>query len=393
MSRQELAAAREADGPPLPSPSPPQPKEDATAPKDASLGELLVEKGLISRTQLEEARQQVTVYGGSLADALASIGACDEDAIVVTLAGVTKTPHLSSRKLEILIPPEDALSKVSLELARRLDLVPLGLKGGTQLVVAMKDPMDMAAQEALKAATGVRSIVAMRAGENAIRRARNRFYAQGDEPPDWLEQGRTPSRPLPPPPPATSAPSVVQEPPVVTGSLVSQIIGVEVPEPTLEEGAGRLVVALLSMLGERGQAALSLASTSAGLAARLGAPAAEVERVRFSAVALAVANFHDGRPPFEVPTVGGLSRVLGELGWNSVEELVSPWLDWPSTLPSAPAAQALCVAFGFALHANNPRPRQSQLGSAMATFKAQYQLPQAVLEALLAELSASPAVG
>ncbi len=387
MSHSELAAARaEVAEERLPPAAPsPAPTADPSAPKDAKLGELLLEKSLITRAQLEEATQQVGTFGGTLAEALASIGACDEDAIVVTLAGVTKTPHLSSCKLAALVAPTEALSRVSLELARRLDLVPLGLKGGTQLVVAMKDPMDLIALETLKAETGLRSIVAMRAGETAIRRARNRFYGQDSEDaPDWLDRG-TPPTPLPPPLEASS-PSASQEPPVVTGSLVSQVIA-PAGDSSLAGGAGRLVLAMLPMMGERGQMVLVLSATAAGLAAKLGASEADVERVRFAAVSLGVANLHDGRPPFEVPTVGGLSKVLGEQGWNAVEALVSPWLDWPTILPEDPPAQAICLAFGFASHANTPRPRPSQLGGALASFRARFQLPATLVEVLVAELS------
>lgn len=388
MSRSELEAARNERSEPTPPPPERSPVDDPTAPKDARLGALLVEKALITAAQLAEARQQVGTFGGTLAEALAAIGACDEDAIVVTLAGVTKTPHLSSRKLAELVPPAEALSRVSLELARKLDLVPLGLKGGTQLVVAMKDPMDMDAQEQLKAASGLRSIVAMRAGENAIRRARNRFYAQDDDgTPDWLERRPAPSRPLPPPP-VPSSPSAL-EPPVVTGALLPQVFPGDRASAaeSLEQGTGRLAVSLLSMMGERGQTVLALAATAAGLATRLGASMIDVERVRFAAAALGVANLQDGRPAFEVPTVGALAQVLGEHGWNSVEPLVGPWLDWPSTLPTEPPSQALCLAFGFALHAGTPRPRPSQLGGALNSFRARFQLPSALLEVLVAELS------
>jgi hypothetical protein len=376
--------------------------DGTNAPKDAQLGELLVTKELVTRAQLDDAKHQVGAFGGTLADALVSSGACGEDAIVAALAGATKTPHLTAKKLAELAPPKEALSRVSLELARRFDLVPLGLKGGTQLVVAMKDPLDVAAQEALKAATGLRSVVAMRAGETAIRNARNRLYGQSaDETPDWLERdaaARPRSSPRPPPPTAlpapsprevASSPSLSQEPPVVTGSLLSQVIALEPAPLTLEDSAGRLVMSLLPMLGERGQAVLAVASTAAGLAARLGAGGSDAEKVRFVAVALGVANLHDGRPPFDVPTIGGLSRVLGEAGWNEVEAVVSPWLDWPTTLPREPLSRALCLALGFALHAHHPRPPPGQLAAALASFKARFQLPPEAVAALASELNPS----
>lgn len=396
MSRSELDAARaeRLPSPPPPAPEePPPPMHDAKEPRDARLGELLVEQALITPSQLEEARAQVGTYGGTLADALASIGACDEDAIVVTLSGVTKTPHLSAHKLAELTPPVEALAKVPFELARQLELVPLGLKGGAQLLVAMKDPLDMTAQDLLKSATGLRSVVAMRAGETAIRRARNRFYARpADDAADWHEAMKPPARPLPPPPPP-SPPPVVSSPsgleaPVVTGSLVSSDSGLVAAGLSLERGSGRLVPVLLRLLGEPGLAVLGLAKAAAGVATRLGAPPSEVDRVRFAAAAVAVANLHDGRPIFEVPTVNGLAQVLGEDGWNAVEPLVGPWLDWPSTFPGDPSAQALCLVFGFAHHTHTPRLRPNQLAGALTSFRARYQPAPPLLDALSAELSA-----
>jgi hypothetical protein len=173
---------------------------------------------------------------------------------------------------------------------------------------------------------------------------------------------------------------------VVAGSLDPQLISGEPGGTSLEVGHGRLVIALLGMMGERGNTVLTLSSTAAGIAARLGVAGDDVARVRFAAAALGVANLHDGRPAFEIPTVGGLSQVLGEQGWNAVEALVGPWLDWPTTFPSDPPAQALCLAFGFASHANSPRPSPGHLGGALSSFKTRFQLPQPLLDVLLEEL-------
>jgi hypothetical protein len=353
------------------------------------VGALLLSQGLITAAQLEEATQSVAIYGGTLAEALQSSGAADEDTIVSTVAGATHTPHMTAAKLAEMPVPAEALQKVPLDLARRLDLVPLGLKGGTQLMVAMKDPMDAAAQEQLKAATGLRSIVAVRAGENAIRRTRNRFYVgTEDELPAWLEGAparRFPS-PLPAPPPPSAASA---ELPVVAGALDAGPARGTGGSPSLDGGCGRLVLALLRMLDDRGAQALGLASLASGLAVRLGASPAEAEQVRFAAVALAVANLLDGRPVHDVPGLSSLSGVLGEAEWNQVEPLVSAWLAWPSDWPAAPTGQGLCLAFAFSTHVGGPRPRGSALGAALSSFKAQGGVGRPQLEALMAELGSA----
>jgi hypothetical protein len=387
MSRSELHAARgePAEESRAARASQP-PARDPRAPRDVRVGALLVSQGVITAAQLEEATQSVAIYGGTLAEALQSNGATDEDTIVATVAGVTHTPHTTAAKLAEMPPPLEALQKVPLELARRLEVVPLGLKGGTQLMVAMRDPMDAAAQEQLKVAAGVRSIVAVRAGENAIRRTRNRFYVGADsEFPEWLE--RPPPPPAPRPAPGTSTSG---ELPVVSGSMdLAPASAPGAQGASLEGGCGRLVLALLKMLDDRGAQALSLAALAGGLANRLGAAAEEVERVRFAAVALAVANLLDGRPVHDVPGLSSLSGVLGEAEWNAVEPLVSAWLSWPTEWPPGAAGQGLCLAFSFTAHVGGPRPRGSALGAALASYRPQGGASRTHLEALLAELGSA----
>jgi serine/threonine protein kinase len=390
MRRRELDAARAEPAEARASPPAPSTPPDPRAPRDARLGELLVEQGVITSRQLDEALQSVATYGGTLADALQSAGVTDEDTIVATLAGVTHTPHMTAAKLLEMPPPAEALQRVPLQLARDLDLVPLGLKGGTQLLVAMKDPMDGVAQERLKAAAGVRSLVAVRAGESAIRRTRNRFYTgKDDDTPDWLERAalsRAPSRPPFPMPSHERSGDF----PVVTGALEMASPVPAAPPPAVaarfDAASGRLVHALLKMLDERGQQALFLSGLAAGLARRLGASEAETEQVRFAAVALCVANLLDGRPVHDVPGLASLSGILGEAGWNAVEPLVSPWLSWPTDWPPGAAGQGLCLAFSFSAHAGTARPRGSQLGAVLTSFRAQGTVSRAHLEALVTEL-------
>jgi hypothetical protein len=325
---------------------------------------------------------------------------CEEDVLVVSVAELTRTPFTTLEKLAVMGAPRDALERVPLELARELDLVPLGLKGGTQLMVAMKDPMNSAALEQLKTATGLKSVVAVRAGENAIRRTRNRFYlGKEDEVPDWLEnfggaaaQASASGVPLSqrPTPREPSPARVPPSPPVVQGSAMSlEEWGAPPPSlgASLESPAGRLVEGLLTLLGERGKEAKQLSSLAVALAVRLGVEGAEHERVRFAATALAVANFIDGRPAHDVPTIASLSAVLGEATWNELEPLVTVWLEWPAPHPGQPAAQAVAAAFAFSAHAGLPRPTGNRLAGAFVSFKARFKLEAEPLDALARELN------
>jgi hypothetical protein len=159
------------------------------------------------------------------------------------------------------------------------------------------------------------------------------------------------------------------------------------PAATLDSPAGRMVRALLSLQGDKGQQALALADLAGALAAKLGSPADEVERVRFAATAVCVANLVEGRPAADVPSIGALSAALGEQGWNQFEPVLSAWLDWPAGVPDEPGPRAVCVAFAFALHAGLPLPRGSALGGALVSFKTRFKLDQPVLDLLMRGLS------
>jgi hypothetical protein len=78
--------------------------------------------------------------------------------------------------------------------------------------------------------------------------------------------------------------------------------------------------------------------------------------------------------------------VLGEHGWNQLEPVVGPWLDWPASMPTEAGAQALCVTFAFALHAGLPFPRGSKLGGLLVSFRARFKVEPPVLDLLLREL-------
>jgi hypothetical protein len=106
-------------------------------------------------------------------------------------------------------------------------------------------------------------------------------------------------------------------------------------------------------------------------------------------VSLSVANFVDGRPAWDVPTISSLSGLLGESGWNAIEPVVTTWLDWPAPLPDGPEARAVCLAFAFATHAGHPRPMGSKAGGALVSFRSRFQLDPGTLMALMGELGVS----
>lgn len=404
MSRTELDAVR---APPTADvPRAAEVPDDAHGPRDLKLGGALVDKRLLTKGQLDEALEQVNIYGGSLSDALQSMGVVDEDVIVATLGELTKTPVVTSKKLGDMPAQPDALKLVPLELARALDLVPLALKGGTQLLVAMKNPMDAAALEQLKAASGLKSIVAMRGGERAIRKTRNRFYtgSEEDDVADWIERGSSQSSLMHAPATGTASsgsgiftagpavPVPAPAPSVPKPVMVGQLLEAPPPlaPPAGDHGAAaiaslRVVDTLLALLGDKGRQAWQLVTVAVQVAERLGGAPADAQRVKVAASALVAANLRDGRPPWDVPTIEALAGVLGP-AWDDFEPLIGPLLDFPASVPDDLAGQALCVAVAFATHVGQAKPLPQVAAPALTSFKARFRFPPAVVGALAGAL-------
>ncbi|MFZ5897811.1 MAG: GspE/PulE family protein [Bacillota bacterium] len=117
------------------------------------LGTKLVEAGVITQEQLEEAlRSQVIRDGdkGLLGRTLVRLGYCSEDDIARAMAERAGVPYVS---LESYPVDSSAMSLISPEVARRYRALPVGFDNG-RLVVAMMRPTDVIALDDLRILTG-----------------------------------------------------------------------------------------------------------------------------------------------------------------------------------------------------------------------------------------------
>ena len=114
------------------------------------LGEFLVERKVLSREALEVALQREMAEGRSLPAILMAEGLVGEKDLVAAIAAQVGRPcvdlseHLIPPELDRTLPPELAHR----HLAVAVDYI------GSDLLVAMEDPGDAEALEALSAATG-----------------------------------------------------------------------------------------------------------------------------------------------------------------------------------------------------------------------------------------------
>jgi YbgC/YbaW family acyl-CoA thioester hydrolase len=144
-----------------------------TLPADFHAAMSLVQKGLLTRQQLETAQSMATTEGRSLASTLVENGA-DEDVVVAAISEVTKTTSVARKRVIEAVPGPEAMALFPLELSRAAKAIPLGLKGN-QLMVAMADPMDAQALELIKRACQGESLLTFRAGERCIVEGRSRL--------------------------------------------------------------------------------------------------------------------------------------------------------------------------------------------------------------------------
>ncbi len=352
MTREELAAVRTET-----------PVQGEALPPELQAAQLLVERGQLTRQQVQAAKEQAATSSQSLLAVLASLGA-DEDVLVATLSELTHTPSVGRKKLTDATPGPDALALLPLELSRATRAVPLGLKGGTQLMVAMADPMDLQAVAQLKAALGPRSLIAFRAGEVALADTRARLYTGATS--SWTGELELAPRG------ATFDPLALISAPVAAALPVSEL-------PT------RVIDALLGLQGLRGAQAQQLVLLACGLTRRMGLPESDVALARLGAMALVTSALASNRLPHDVPKLVDVQQLVG-FG-TEADAFVEALHAFPARMPERPVVKAVVLAFAFAAHAGEARPAGARLGGALSSFRTRHQLAQPIFDLLSRELT------
>jgi type II secretory ATPase GspE/PulE/Tfp pilus assembly ATPase PilB-like protein len=140
----------------------------------ARLGESLVESGLITPSQLDEALNRGNTTGERLGEALVGLGYISERDLLRTLAGDADIPFLEPR--ELVVDPTVA-GTVSATVARAEHVIPLRIDGRS-LLVAMGNPFDVGVIRSLERSTG-RHIRVFAADPAAIAQTVESVYGGG----------------------------------------------------------------------------------------------------------------------------------------------------------------------------------------------------------------------
>lgn len=182
------------------------------AKRKKSLGENLVEKGVLSAEQLKEAELEAQAGAKPLREILIKKGLIAEEDLAVFLSQQFNLPHIELTNY--LIDPE-IIDLVPEALARKHLLIPI-LKIAKSLTVAMVDPLDVFALDELRIKTGLEIEPAV-ASEAEIKKVLDEHYrARGTmkeviESLDYEELGIKPGQE----PELKKLQGIVEEPPVI----------------------------------------------------------------------------------------------------------------------------------------------------------------------------------
>ncbi len=122
----------------------------AVVSSERKLGDVLVEQGVISPLQLDEALQRQRLTGDMLGRVLVAMGHCEEQDIIEALGVQSGLERVDLSKMKI---DEEILREVSADVARFYNIIPIRKVDDT-LVVAMADPLNIQVLDDLRQIIG-----------------------------------------------------------------------------------------------------------------------------------------------------------------------------------------------------------------------------------------------
>ena len=137
------------------------------------LGELLVERKIISQDQLEKALTAQQTKGGLLGELLVELGFCKEENIVQVLTLQYGFPYLPLSNYEL---DPSVIRLIPENVARQFILIPVEVVGDT-LTIAMSNPLNQQAIEDLEMITQ-KSILVFISTATEVRKAIDVYYKE-----------------------------------------------------------------------------------------------------------------------------------------------------------------------------------------------------------------------
>lgn len=116
------------------------------------LGEMLVDAGILTFAQLQDALRYQRSAGGRMGSNLVAMGLITEESLMDFLARQTGVPRVDVKSLDV---PHPVLERIPRRLAEQMTILPVAFKEPKSLVVAMADPSDLNAVDSARFASGL----------------------------------------------------------------------------------------------------------------------------------------------------------------------------------------------------------------------------------------------
>ena len=157
------------------------------------IGQILIEQGIVTGTQIHEALEQAKIQGGALGQMLVQLGYATEDDVIHALAEQAGMEVIDLDSIDAI--PPDVLDRVSPSLAKIYRIIPVryeidpteAKRAETEhrqprgiLTVAMADPLNVNALDDLRLMLSVDVFGAV-SSESAVENALEKFYADRRE--------------------------------------------------------------------------------------------------------------------------------------------------------------------------------------------------------------------
>ena len=139
------------------------------------LGEILVDTGSITSTQLEHALNEQKSSGRRLGETLVSLGYLTEREILKTLEKQLSIKYVTLSEEQI---EKDAIAAVPLFLAERYNILPVR-KEGARLFVAMSDPTNFYAIDDVRMVSGLEVLPLLAESKDISMGINNNYGVQG----------------------------------------------------------------------------------------------------------------------------------------------------------------------------------------------------------------------
>jgi type IV pilus assembly protein PilB len=139
------------------------------------LGEMLVDEGIITDEQLQEAMHEQKIKGGRLEKILIGQGFVTQDVIMAFVGTQLGIPHVNLAEIGDI--PNDVVFSVPESIAINHILIPIAKKD-KKLTVAMADPLNVFAIDDIKMMTGF-EVEPVIAGEVEIKAVQAKFFGGG----------------------------------------------------------------------------------------------------------------------------------------------------------------------------------------------------------------------